>query len=323
MKFAGVVFALLSASCCSAFSPVARPTSVTSGSQTTSSLKMIVPGDADEVLARINAILEQAAAPKIDSQFDQIVQSYFPGSIDNGSLEAAVVDILAAKGFTTSNTLLATSLCCDELARRLEDDFVKIYGNNFSLGGLAGFPFAGNTGFGAMAAHIPDDGYCLMIYGPHVGIAKDGTVGKVERQGIKLIDTCCGSAVAADRYLKGITDGGATMVADVQKFTDFQQGAVQQLILPHGKRLADAENRMVELPLALFDSQDVLMQDIVQTGAGGTKRGLAVLGGIQINTHPNTPDYFLPIRFDLRNNKGEIVESLLPALTSMTSGVAA
>lgn len=169
-----------------------------------------------------------------------------------------------------------------------------------------------------MAAHIPDNGNCLLLYGPHVGIAQDGTVGKVERSGIALIDTCCGSAVAANRYLQGITDGGAKMVANVQSFTDFQQGAVQQLILPHGKRLTDAENRMVELPLALFDSQDVLMQDIVQTGCGGTKRALALLGGIQINTSPSVPDYFLPIRFDYMNSAGEILENMLPQLADAT-----
>lgn len=310
MKLGAVVLALFGAPRIQAFAPTAP-------SARPSSALQIVPGDSSDVLARINAILEDAASPKVEPEFDQIVQSYFPGAIDNKSLEDGVLEILKTKGFTAGNTLLATSLCCDELARRLEDDFVKIFGNNFNLGGLAGFPFAGNTGFGAMAAHIPDDGNCLIIYGPHVGISKDGTVGKVERQGIALIDTCCGSAVAANNYLKGITDGGATMVADVQRFTDFQQGAVCQLILPHGKRLSDAENRMVELPLALFDSQDVLMQDIVQTGCGGTKRGLALLGGIQINTNPDVPDYFLPIRFDYMNNKGEILESLLPALTAL------
>ena len=42
------------------------------------------------------------------------------------------------------------------------------------LGGLSGFPFAGNTGFGAMAAHIPDNGFCLLIHGPHVGICQNG-----------------------------------------------------------------------------------------------------------------------------------------------------
>ena len=165
-----------------------------------------------------------------------------------------------------------------------------------------------------MSAHIPDDGYCLMIYGPHVGIAQDGTIGKVERSGIQLLDNCCGSAIAASNYLQGITDGGATLTTKIQSFTDFQQGAVRELILPHGKRLGDADNRMHELPYALFDSQDLLVKDIVGTGAAGIKAGLASLGGIQINTAPDKLDYFHPLGFDYMNNKGEIVEDLLSAI---------
>jgi len=270
---------------------------------------------ADEtVLTQIKRLINSQSTPDIDSVFDATVKSKFPGAIDNNQLESKVVEILEKKGYAPGNTLLATSLCCDEVARKLEDDFVRIYGDNFSLGGLSGFPFAGNTGFGAMAAHIPDDGYCLIVYGPHVGVASDGTVGKVERKGIELVDNCCGSAIAASNYLKGITDGGATISVKIQTFTDFQQGAVQELILPHGKRLTDAKDLMVELPYALYESQDMLMKAIVDAGAGGTKKGLAMLGGIQINTGPETPDYFHPLRFDYMNNKGEIVEDMLPGL---------
>jgi len=163
---------------------------------------------------------------------------------------------------------------------------------------------------------IPDGGKCLVIYGPHVGVAKDGTVGKVERAGIELIDTCCGSAIAASNYLKGITDGGAKITMSLQQFTDFQQGAVQELILPHGKRLADAENRMIELPYAIYESQDILMGDIIDAGCAGIKEGgLALLGGIQINTAPDTMDYFHPLRFDYMDSDGNIVEDWLPTLT--------
>jgi hypothetical protein len=255
-----------------------------------------------------------ANSPDTDDGFEKIVQSNFPGALTNKELVTKVVDILALKQFNGLNTLLATSLCCDELARQLEDDFEGIYGNNFNLGGLSGFPFAGTTGFGAMAAHIPDDGYCFIVYGPHVGVAADGTVGKVERSGIKLIDTCCGSAIAASNYVRGITDGGALITTKIQEFTDFQQGAVQELILPHGKRLADAENRMVELPYALFDSQDMLMLDIYKKGSAGIKRGAALLGGVQINTGPDTLDYFVPLRFDYMNYRGEVVVDMLPSL---------
>jgi hypothetical protein len=271
-----------------------------------------VVGEDKDIADKVKDVF--ASGPEENKDFEKIVQDHFPGAMSNKDLVTKVSTILASKGYTPGNTLLATSLCCDELARQLEDDFTGIYGNNFNLGGLAGFPFAGNTGFGAMAAHIPDDGYCLTVHGPHVGITAAGYVGKVERSGIALVDTCCGSAIAASGYVQGITDGGAKITTNIQSFSDFQQGAVQELILPHGKRLSDAKDRNVELPYALYDSQDLLMRDIIEQGSLGIKNGLAVLGGIQINTGPDTRDYFVPLRFDFMNFSGEVMVDLLPEL---------
>lgn len=307
MKFCFSLLALVAT--CNAFQHLAKPNFARNTALN------IVPNDEENILDKIKRILDEEAGPKVNEEFDKVVKGHFPKALNNNDLKQKVVEILAKKRFSGANTLLATSLCCDELARKLEDEFVQVYGDNFNLGGLSGFPFAGNTGFGAMAAHIPDDGYCLIIYGPHVGVAQDGTVGKVERSGIELLDNCCGSAIAASNYLKGITEGGATITTNIQTFTDFQQGAVQELILPHGKRLTDAgDDRMSELPYALYDSQDLLMRSIVGAGATGTKKGLALLGGIQINTSPDTLDYFHPLRFDYMNKKGEIVEDMLPLL---------
>lgn len=55
---------------------------------------------------------------------------------------------LGRRGFSKDTTLVASSLCSDEVNRPLEDIFLKYYGNTFSMGGLAGFPFSGVTGFG-------------------------------------------------------------------------------------------------------------------------------------------------------------------------------
>ena len=100
--------------------------------------------------------------PVVDQVFDKLVTTNFPGALNNKELATRVVGLLEEKGFTPENTLLATSVCADELARELEDEFVNVYGTNFNLGGLSGFPFAGNTGWGAMCAHVPDDG-CPML----------------------------------------------------------------------------------------------------------------------------------------------------------------
>jgi len=109
----------------------------------------IVPGDKEDVVEKTKRLTK---AYKEDPKFDKTVKKAFPKALTNAELENRAVEVLAKKGYTSENTLLCTSLCCDELARKLEDEFVAIYGDNFNLGGLSGFPFAGNTGFGAMAA---------------------------------------------------------------------------------------------------------------------------------------------------------------------------
>eukprot|EP00984_Skeletonema_dohrnii_P029037 scaffold19343_cov84-Skeletonema_dohrnii-CCMP3373.AAC.1 len=321
MKLSLASLALLAASA-SAF------TAVTPAGRASTSLNILAgTQSATERVANV-----MAARPEENEAIDALVKSNFPGAISNKAMETKVASILEAKGFTPANTLLCTmfppmSLMpvyllfyamknSDELARNLEDDLNKVYGHNFNLGGLSGFPFAGNTGFGAMSAHVPDDGFCLLVHGPHVGISKDGVIGKVERSGIALVDNCCGSAIAASNYLKGITDGGAKITTKLQQFSDFQQGAVQELILPHGKRLNDADNRMKELPYALYDSQDILVRDIINGGKGGIKQGLALLSGIQINTGPDTLDYFHPLRFDYYDADGNVVESMIDELST-------
>ena len=295
----------------SAFAPTRARTCTTFASRSTSSLNIVV-GDERTVSEKVADVF--AKSPEVNAEFEEKLLVNFPGAIDNKELVTKVVNHLSGKGYSSENTLLATSFCCDELARQLEDDFNGVYGTNFNLGGLAGFPFAGETGFGAMSMHIPDDGYCFIVYAPHVGVTKEGTIGKVERAGIELVDKCCRSATLASDYVKLITDGELEVTMQIQKFIDFQQGAVQQLILPHANRLAAADDRMTELPYALHDSQEMLMNEIIRKGSSGLKQGLALLGGIQINTGPDTLDYFVPLRFDFINNEGEIVEDMLPSL---------
>eukprot|EP00562_Extubocellulus_spinifer_P035901 CAMPEP_0178681516 /NCGR_PEP_ID=MMETSP0699-20121125/1277_1 /TAXON_ID=265572 /ORGANISM="Extubocellulus spinifer, Strain CCMP396" /LENGTH=307 /DNA_ID=CAMNT_0020325979 /DNA_START=70 /DNA_END=993 /DNA_ORIENTATION=- len=267
----------------------------------------VIVGDEEHILDKTQRILQDA--PAFDERFDSIVRSVFPSSITNSDLEYRVVSALAERGFTTSNTLLCSSLCSDELATRLADDFAKIYGRNFNLGGLAGFPFAGNIGFQTMSGHIPDSGFCLLIYGPHVGLTRDGVVGKVEREGVSLDDICCRSAIEASNFVMGASTGVAA-----NAFTDLQQGAVQNLVAPLVDRLKESEHPMLELPYGIYDIQKELVEGIVNQGIGDVKGGIALLGGVQINTGPDTLDYFHPLRFDLINNRGELVENMLPTL---------
>ena len=202
--------------------------------------------------------------------------------------------------------------CCDEIARPLESNFASVYGQNFSMGGLAGMPFGGLTSFGAMAAHIPDGGSCLVVHGPHVGVDSQGNVGTVERRGKANGGACCGSAVAATGYALDVFSGKSEEAGFPTEVTDAQQAMVGYLLLPHAERLSKADDTMVELPYALYDVQKGMIEKIIQQGAGNVADGtIAVVGGLQINTPEEYSDYFLTLSFDLYNNSGEKVEDLM------------
>ena len=130
------------------------------------------------------------------------------------------------------------------------------------MGGLAGFPFGGAVAFGAMSAHIPDGGSTLVVYGPHVGVDTTGAVGTVERRGRANGGSCCGSAVAASGYVAGVLKGGekATMPDDV---IDVQQYFVGKALLPYADQLEKADDKMVELPYALYGAQSDMVKSIV------------------------------------------------------------
>lgn len=240
------------------------------------------------------------------------VNTSYPGALTNTDLISKVKTTLDKHSYG-STTLLASSLCCDEVNRVLEKDFSAVYGDNFSMGGLAGFAFGGVTSFGAMAHHIPKDGSCLVVYGPHVGVDSDGAVGKINRRGRDVSGACCGSAAAAAGYVSMVTSGEIQPADIPNDPLDAQQTWVGKKLSVHGERLKKAEEPTVELPLALFDCQDELMKKIVSKGCGEVagKGLIALLGGIQINTPTGSSDYFLPKVFELRNNKGEVVEDLM------------
>jgi hypothetical protein len=238
--------------------------------------------------------------------------SVYPKAISNSELVSKVTSTLAPHGYGDT-TLVATSLCCDEINRVLENDFTAVYGDTFSMGGLAGFPFGGKTGFGAMASHIPDGGDCLVVFGPHVGVDADGVVGKVNRRGMAASGACCGSACAAAGHVACAHKGEVPPQEISNDIVDAQQTFVNNLLLPYAERLDAADDTMSELPLALFDAQQKIMDQILAQGCsavGGTGK-IALLGGVQINTPEGESDYFLPMSFEIRSNQNEKIADLM------------
>lgn len=204
--------------------------------------------------------------------------------MSNEDLLMSVTEQLSKKGFAKDTTLVASSLCSDEVNRPLEETFLKYYGNHFAMGGLAGFPFSGVTGFGAMASHIPDNGNCLLVYGPHVGVDSDGLVGKVNRRGKAKSGTCCGSAVAATKYLAAVVTGEGEIMPSPGTALDAQQIFVSNMLLPYASEITESENPMVTLPFLTFKPIDNMMNRIVakMSTKVGEKGRIAMLGGLQV-----------------------------------------
>ena len=262
---------------------------------------------------RINsARKEKGKSPK----FQHSLHRHFPKYRTNKDLVSTVQKVLRRKGFHKNKSLVATSFCADEVNRGLERDFSKTYGATFNMGGLAGFPFGGITSFGAMASHIPDGGSCLVVFGPHVGVDSTGKVGTVERRGRANGGACCGSAVAASGYVSQVHTGGATKYGPPEVPDDAQQNFVGTALLPYAAHLEAAEDKMTELPYALYDAQKKLMDTIVQAGCGSVagQGKVSVLGGIQVNTPPGESDYFLPLSFEVFDNQGNMIEDLSDAI---------
>lgn len=104
----------------------------------------------------------------------------------NQDVIKATVGVSSKYGFTRENTLLAHSYCPDEINHEKGDitEFLSsYYSEYFALGGLAGIPWTGKTGFGAFAAHVPDEGNILVVFAPHVSVSEEGKAGFYKRLG--------------------------------------------------------------------------------------------------------------------------------------------
>jgi Limiting CO2-inducible proteins B/C beta carbonyic anhydrases len=249
----------------------------------------------------------------------------FQGAVTYDELLTYLTNKLIEYGYTVPKTLCATSLCGDEMNRPLEQALSQIFGENYSLGGLAGCPFGGVTAFRKMKAHVADDGAAVIVYGPHVGVSLDGRVGHVDRAKISSQEgehtLCCRSAIlGADQVSKVLRGEAEAMPMDLM---DVSQYFVGNMLMPYAERLeahATEVQKMMDLPYVLFEGQSDLMYRIIQEGSqAGFPGAVAVLGGIQINTPRGYMDYYLPLRFDLYNQDGNYMANMFQSNPSTPS----
>ncbi|SMO81287.1 hypothetical protein [Gracilimonas mengyeensis] len=201
--------------------------------------------------------------------------------------EKTILDELKKHDMSPANCIWGTSICSDEV----NNSFLSL-GTHFKapgpffFGGISGLPFTGKTGFAAFASHIPDDGGALILFGPHIGISADGTVGKVKREGQADITGCCGSLAAG---LQTVESGSVP----VEDHSDYQQTQVSKMLIEKHAELKEADDPIIEATEIAYTQIKRELNDIITNMKEtlGDKK-LLLAGGILINTDWQQEDYF-------------------------------
>ena len=217
-------------------------------------------------------------------------------------VEIHVASQLIKRDFNENNTLFCDSSCPDEINH---DDpkedismlFQQRWGSVFPLGGLAGLPFTGKTGWGAFSSHVPKEGNIIVLFAPHVGIDSSGTVGKVLRDGQDHSSSACGAAIGALAAAK----------AEIKETEfkngphDFQMDCIKHLLEPHAEGIMNSGNEQVALAYKMYEILEHFLESILHLNWMKGKGKLSILGGIMINCDGVGTDRFLPLKFELRS----------------------
>lgn len=169
-------------------------------------------------------------------------------------------------GFTGENTLFAESTCPDEINHDDPDCDIgmllaKRWGEVFPMSGLGGLPFCGKTGWGAFSSHVPTDGNIVIMFAPHVGISKDGSIGFIQRDGHNCVSSACGAAIGAYNFNK--ENPVTEEKKEVDDYLDCQMNTIKMLLKPYMSNIIDSPEEHVGIVFAMYDIIDKFLNDII------------------------------------------------------------
>jgi hypothetical protein len=245
-----------------------------------------------------------------------VIRNNFPEALDVKTVLDDVVLELKKHNITPDNTIYAQSACPDEINHTPTDitnmmgDF---FGKTFHLGGLAGIPFCGQTGFGAFSHHVPVGGNLFIMFCPHIGLSENGNLGKYSREGQLTEGTACGAAVGA---LGQCRCGNVPSEHSLgQNKLDYQMNFIIHEVNKHLAEIDSFETenaKQTALVLSIYQIARQMMEEITTTDfAHGPKKGkLIILGGIQINMPMPLPGVFVPLMFEIRSHGQRTIDCM-------------
>lgn len=231
--------------------------------------------------------------------FDRVVREKFPNALDAKDVSIKYLGKMQEDhGINASRTLMATSLCSDDINVPSTTFFNVLFGP-FIMGGLGGIPFAGLTGMTAFAHHIPDGGTAFIFYGPHIGITQEGELGKMYRPRMDKKGNSCGALMLAlDRFKSDDTYQPSDNIDDNQQMT------LEKLLYPNKSDILNASNSAVAITEATYKIIDEKIHSYLkQTKNEFNVENVVLLGGIIINTDPGVDDYFDVRNYEVLNVK--------------------
>lgn len=226
------------------------------------------------------------------------VQSWYPNAATTEDTVNRLLDIIDENyGLKPHQLMHADSLCCDDVnAIQYPPRAYEMLGP-FKLGGLDGYPFAGLTGMGAFAHHVPDDGAILIFYAPHIGITKNGTIGEISRYGQGKHSSCCGAAKAGlSKLLNNEIEKGK--ITDL----DYQMNTIEQILLNQKDRILSAESQIFEATEVIYEAIDKQIDLLISMTVYPCQH-LFQVGGIFINGDRDMGSFCSYKRFEHRDLK--------------------
>uniref|UniRef100_A0A7S3PD27 Limiting CO2-inducible protein B/C beta carbonyic anhydrase domain-containing protein n=1 Tax=Amphora coffeiformis TaxID=265554 RepID=A0A7S3PD27_9STRA len=268
-----------------------------------------LPAEALESMGRLE-YFKPSEPLRMSPQDKKLSDEFFPGSLTGEEVFLKTMKTLDILGFDEDNTLVACSICPDEINNKkgdIADLFHGHFGRVFHLGGLGGIPFTGKTGFSAFSNHVrDDDGNCLVLMAPHIGLSTAKLLGMYSKTPNKD-RTACGAAIGALNYC---LSGKELPPFDSEEVFDYQEDYIIRQIKKHQAEIvAPKSDNAIQATLAhhMWKIAKGKLDDIVNTNFGGPRSKLLVLTGVMINLpHPHG-DLFQPLTFELHFKDGTML----------------
>lgn len=224
----------------------------------------------------------------------QIIRKWYPNAITTIDCMNKIIDLFEDElDLEPSSIAYADSICSDDVNNIQYPSRAGEFIGPFKMGGLDGFPFAGLTGMGAFASHVPDNGGVFIYYGPHIGISKEGTLGEIHRFGQNTNSACCGAAKAALTKLTGqrITPG---LMDDM----DYQMNTIEQIVLGSKDRILNASSPLYEVTDTIYNAIDKRMNELVERTTFHC-RYVILMGCVLINSDSDMGSFTSTKRFEV------------------------